>query len=366
MGALCARLVRTLNDDPTSPFFQRVVLHGITPNEGQNLTIPEAVKGFVQTKLLGRSLHRNFVHGPLSGPTDGETIGRARKVINGYFNMVKAAHPERWEAGRSAHICVNPGIRAHLLIIAEILGYIENKKRLDPHVMTEEEILTELSSMIQPVRKFIGSVTDLEIQDEFSRKFGEGGVLEYYYSLCEIINREFSEFGSEEFKKFVAQKSDARVAKGNEDIIDLHREINDYFVKVLKRVYGVNEMPSGEKAYWELGIQSSKAKEGAYRRQQEEPVERRLPKEAYLNVLDLRDAIRDKKNWRYFEDVFNIPMRDEKRGKAYYLTWMVEFNELRRIPSHASPWRVYTEDHFEFLEWLKGEFYNRLAKMTRD
>ena len=117
-------------------------------------------------------------------------------------------------------------------------------------------------------------------------------------------------------------------------------------------------MPSGEKAYWEVGIESSSAKEQAYKRQQSDPIEKRLPKDAYVDLLDLMKIVRQKNNWQYFEGVFNIPLPDEK-GKAYYLKWMERFNELRRIASHASPLRMYSEDDFEFLDWLNKEFYGR-------
>ena len=126
-------------------------------------------------------------------------------------------------------------------------------------------------------------------------------------------------------------------------------------------VYGTEEQPSGERAYWELGIESAAAKEQAYKRHLLDPINKRLPKDAYVDVLDLMKIVRQKNNWSHFESVFNIPMPEEK-GKAYYLKWLERFNELRRIPSHASPLRVYSKEDFEFLDWLKNEFYSRLER----
>ena len=61
---------------------------------------------------------------------------------------------------------------------------------------------------------------------------------------------------------------------------------------------------------------------------------------AYLEVLDLMKVVRQKENWDHFKDVFNIP-KPNKKGKTYYLDWMEEFNELRRI-LHTLPQYVWT------------------------
>jgi hypothetical protein len=55
--------------------------------------------------------------GFLSGQTDNETLVRAQKFLNGYFKSIMDANPTRWQNGRTAFICVNPGIRAHFQLI---------------------------------------------------------------------------------------------------------------------------------------------------------------------------------------------------------------------------------------------------------
>ncbi len=96
-------------------------------------------------------------------------------------------------------------------------------------------------------------------------------------------------------------------------------------------------------------------------RQQATPVEKRLRKEAYLDFLDLMKIVRQKENWPHFEAVFNIPMSGEK-GKVYYLDWWEKLNDLRRIPAHPSSMRVYDEQDYAFVSWLKVELYGRLEK----
>ena len=101
----------------------------------------------------------------------------------------------------------------------------------------------------------------------------------------------------------------------------------------------------------------------SYRAQQSVPVEKRLPKEAYLHLLDLMKIVRQKENWPHFEPVFNLPMDGEK-GKTYYLDWMERLNELRRVPAHPGSLRTYSEEDYAFVDWLKKHLYTRLEKTS--
>ncbi len=58
---------------------------------------------------------------------------------------------------------------------------------------------------------------------------------------------------------------------------------------MFEKVHGTHLMSSGDPAYWELGIESRRAKDNAYKKQQEDPPgPKRLPREAYLDILDIK------------------------------------------------------------------------------
>ena len=265
--------------------------------------------------------------------------------------------------GREAYISVNPGIRAHFMLINEIVGYLRYQKGIEFIELSELDFVGYLTDMAAPVFEYIATAKDDQIVDSFSRKFGEGGVKEYFYKLCELVATRHPDFGCDEFKTYVERKSDNRVAEADKVIISLTKDMTDYVMKTLKAIHGSHLMPSGDPAYWELGIESRRARDNAYKKQQETPPgPKRLPKEAYLDIIDIKEIIEQKNNWIHFEPVFNIPMTDEKKGKKYYTSWIAKFNELRRIPAHASALRTFSEEDFDFLDWLRVEFYDRLER----
>jgi DGQHR domain-containing protein len=364
LNALASALVKSLGSDPTSPFFQRFAIQGVVAKDNQSLTLPEFVNGLTRAGLLGRVLQKVFVPGPISDATDDKTIARARRIINGYFSKIRDSHPLRWEDGKTSYICTNPGVRAHLLLISEVLSYLAKVNSLDIHAIEEDALLKSAGKVIQPLIVYLSVAEDADIYERFSRRFGEGGVIEYFDHLCTIIHAELASFGSEDFRTRLAKRKDERVTQTHQDIIKLNQDLSDYITSTLKKTYGSDEEESGEKAWWEQGIESSKAKENAYKRFLEGNRDgKKLPKEAYLDLLDYKDIVRQKNNWPHFESVFNIPLPGEK-GKTYYLDWLERLNKLRRIPAHPSGTRGYDESDYEFIKLIKYEFYKRLHIAT--
>lgn len=364
LSALASHLAKAFNSDPTSPFFQRLVVQGVTAKDNQSLTLPELVNGLTKSYLIGKPIHKTqLALGPLSGATDDETVGRARRVINAYFSKIRDANPEKWEAGRAAYICVNPGIRGYLLLLTDIFDYITYKNGIDVTAADENTLLTHIYEVMTPLINYLKTAQDLDIYEKFAKRFGEVGVTDYFYELCCIIHEKNSAFGSKAFLERRAKQKDERITQTHQDVIKLNQDISDYVIDKLKEKYGTQPDSSGEKVWWEDGIENPKIKQAAYSRYLEglkENKEKRLPKEAYLDLIDYKEIVKQKNNWPLFESVFNIRLPDENKGKTYFLDWMDVFNKIRRIPAHSSSARGYEESDYEFMKFIKYHFYTKL------
>lgn len=358
LSALCSRLVKALNSDATSPLFQRFAMQGVVGKENQSLTMPEVVNGLNRSGLLGKTILKGVLTaGPLSGPTDDETTDRARRVLNDYFGKLRDSNPTRWDAARAAYISTNPGIRAHLLLIAEVIRYVQLKEEIEPQLLDEDTLLKHIIRIIQPVFEFVRDAADADIHDKFSRKFGEGGVREYADNLAEIVLVKYKDFGSEDFRDRLAKRLDQRVKQTNEDVIQLSKDITDYVFQVLREKYGTGKGKSGLEAFWEQGVESPKIKSDAFGRMAQDGMKNRP--EAYVDIVGIKDIVTQRNNWPHFEKEFSIPMKGEAKGKAHYVGWLQKFNEIRRVPGHPSTARSYEESDYEFMKHIKYEFYKR-------
>lgn len=354
LSALGSAVVRALNTDNTSPLARRFAIDGIPPEPSQNLTISEAVNGLRRSGLIGKLAGKTLAAGPLSGATDDDTVRRASTVLSTYFEAVRAANPTRWEAGRDASIAVNPGIRAHLTVIAEVVSYLTHKKRLDFPLMKPEKFEQHITEFCEPIYDFIRGASDDDVRIKFSRKFGEGGVKEYTYHLMQILRETHSDFGTEEFQRWVEQSTSEKIDGVNQFLMKLSERLTDYTINTLKNVHGTRRLPSDEPAFWEFGVESERIRRNAFDSQQKDK-KRRKPKEAYLNILDLADIVKQHNNWDHFKHVFKNPHPGARAGQKYYLDWMQTFNEIRNIAAHKNQLKTYSTDDLEFVDWLRTE-----------
>ena len=183
------------------------------------------MNGIRRSGLVGRLSGKTLAPGPLSGETDEKTIDRASQVLNGYFEQLRSANPTRWEAGRDSSVATNPGLRAHLAVIAEAISYLAHKKSLDFYLMKPSEVSYRVTTFCKPIFAYLGGASDDEIRKRFSRKFGEGGVKEYTYELLKILAEANPDFGPEEFQRWVEQTDSERID-----------EINQFLMKLAERL----------------------------------------------------------------------------------------------------------------------------------
>ncbi|WP_421871849.1 DGQHR domain-containing protein [Nitratireductor rhodophyticola] len=354
LSALGSAVVRALNTDKTSPLARRFSIHGVPPEPNQNLTISEAVNGLRRSGLIGRLTGKTLAPGPLSGATDEDTVERASSVLSAYFEEVRVANPTRWEAGRDAFIAVNPGIRAHLSVIAEVVSYLSHKKSLDFPLMKPEDFARQVTAFCHPIFAFVRTASDDVVRDRFSRKFGEGGVKEYAYHLMQILTEAHSDFGTEEFQRWVEQSTSDKIDEVNQFLMKLAERLTNYVIDTLKKVHGTHRLASDEQAFWEIGVESERIRRNAFEAQQKDK-KRRKPKEAYLNIVDLAEIVKQQNNWDHFEHVFKNPRPGERAGQKYYLGWIQTFNELRNIAAHKNQLKTYSDEDLEFVEWMRME-----------
>jgi DNA sulfur modification protein DndB len=362
LGAIASRIVKRMGGDPTSPFFQKFAVHGIPSTDSQSLTIPEFVQGLLRAGLLGKVVHGIHEPGALCDSTDEQTVRRASNVITAYFDMVRSANAVRWDAGRDGYIATNPGVRAFLLLLAAALRYLERKAVLDPYTATDVQLRTHLQTTIQPVLTFLHSNDEEKVKERFARRYGEAGVKDYFENLAESICEIDDDFGDEQLRRSFDLKKGDRIKAADEKVIGLSRVMLDTVVATLKSVYGTDVDKNGRPNYWEKGVKSANIKKAAYGKQLDDDSSQ--PIEAYLDIVDIKEIVKDKGNWPHFSATFNIPMPDERKGKAHYIDWIDKFNTLRRIPAHPSGMRKYSEDDYAFLEFSYKAFFAKVMAQT--
>ena len=354
LSALCSSLVRILDSDKSNPLARRFKKPDVPPEPTQRLTISEIVKGLRRSGLIDRVVKKVRLPGHMSGTTDKKTITRAQAILGAYFQAIYDSNPNRWESPDGL-MCINPSIRAHLDLIGELTKFLTHKKSKEFTLLSVDDYVDAIIDYTTPITEFFKSASQSEMETAFARKFGEGGVKEASFILQRLIADKHPEFGSDEFKRHKEQSESSEIDDINAFILKLGERMNNHVIDVLKKVHGTHKVDSGEQAFWENGVQTPGIREKIYKKQQQDKFERRKPKEAYLDILDLKAILSQKNNWQHFKSAFNNPREGERKGKEYYLDWMQPFNEVKIIAAHKNQLKNYTDEDLDFIEWLETD-----------
>ncbi len=354
IGAIAARLIKSLNADLGEPFYNRITAQGFKATDQMCLTLPEIKDGLKRSRLIGTAIMKKNVYerGPLCDQEDEGTLVRARLAVNLYFSLIKEANVERWESGRPGCLCTNPGIRGSLMLLASLVHHIETERRIDAKELEPLDIIAEIEEYLEPILLFISEASDTEFEELFKVKYGSGGSSQYYFRLCEKINEETPSFSPEGYDDWIQSQSEQRIRRADEIVKDLQNIIPAYIFNKFKEVYGA-------KRYLEEGVRDIDMRTAAYKSQQQSDPSTRTELEAYFEFLQLKKIVEKRYNWPFLKDVFNIPLPGRK-GLTKNLEWMDRINSLRRVSAHGAYKRSYALADFSFLEWIYDEFQERV------
>jgi len=360
IGAICARLVNILNLDFGEPFYSRLTQQGIPSSEYACLTVPALKDGLRKSGLLGKAVSRKAVYesGALSGINDNDTLDRARSALNSYFGRIKDSAASIWNGGRSSLLCTNVSIQGYILLLKSLISYMEANNGCDAKELSPEEIILEIEEYLDPILSFLSTANHSTMVEKFKVPFGAGGPPEYYYRLCSIIKRKYSDFTPDGMDRWEAEQSKEKISDADSKLKTINVEVQRVLFAILKKKYGeINN------AYWERGVLNKEIKTKAYTKSQDDELDERLALENYLDFQDYRKIIENKNHWTLFKPIFDIPDPNET-GYSKNLKWMDRINELRRIPAHATESRKYKVDDFEYIDWVAEQLQSRIAGLS--
>ncbi|HKT11602.1 MAG TPA: DGQHR domain-containing protein [Terriglobia bacterium] len=358
IGAISARLINYLNTDAGEAFYSRITQQGMPSTSRACLTIPALKEALRRSGVLGRAVlnNTNYELGPLCGSTDLQTLDRARSALNEYFGLVRNANLAEWEAGRDGNLCTNVAVQGYIMLFGSLIKYWEANTAADAREMSVEDMMVEIEEYMRPLLEFIESSSAAQIKAEFQVPFGSGGPPEYYYRLCRIIKTKYSDFKPEGMEDWEQEQSEERILQADTQLKDIVSEMRGYIFAVFRARYGERK-----DAYWHNGVTDKEIKTKAYSRSLDNEIDKGLPLEAYLEVVEMKKIVENRQNWELFKPVFNIPESGQK-GFSKNLKWMDRINELRRISAHPAKERRYRVEDFEYIDYIHSELLRRISE----
>jgi len=350
VSAIISKSVQDLNNDPSSPLFNRIqTTDGIKDNTRcitlKSLFDQIEKKGFFIGKERGGNV---LEYAPLWAGNNVETLKRTILIINTWLDQVVALNQEWWDLGSGVGggLSMNDGVAAILSILRALFDLLE-KKGLK--LVTYSN--SELAEIITPYGKSLGRFFSTLKENERKAFRDLRGIqgLTYRTMQCQVglrsIMPEFNPEGLDEWQNLQKQQTN----KNAKEIIDsMETTLQKDIIEELKLNLGVED-----ELWWYEGISQGIRMKVSSR--MEDDKNKRGGREYYFDLLDYKKIIHD--NWEIFEKKFGYG----KGGKDKRTEWLDFVNETRRIVAHASSGKTVSIENYQKLLGLNNWLGNQIV-----
>jgi DNA sulfur modification protein DndB len=346
--AAISRAIQELTDDPDSPLFDRVLLATAPRTDTRCITMPSLFgaldkPGFFWFSLRGNQINRV---GPFWDSSEDKIVRRTSTVINYWFQTIRNAVPQWWDAGagEGGGLAMGDGVSIAADVLRSVFDHLDSC-RIPFGDMTPKELTSCLDKWARATADYFASMSE-DQRRLFRDLRGNQGHATGLRHAQGFIHERFLEFQPEGLVEFLerekARTNDTAISRIN----DMERQICRIVIAALKGRYGTD----GE-AWWYSGVPKNVRTAAANR--QEDDQNRRGGKEYYLDFIDYREIIQD--NWLLLGEL--LAPGKQNQNKATRTEWMMETNKVRQIAAHGSSGTYASFEQLDELDrrlsWLR-------------
>jgi DGQHR domain-containing protein len=357
VAAVASRAIKDLNTERDSPFYQRIVSSDERRDPIRCITMPSIFEPLAKRAdlyIVSSQGDASARYGPLWVEGDMEaTVRRTVYVVKNWFNAIRSAAPQWWDAGKGegGGLAMNDSVTALLLVLKSVLLHVSEP--LTPSI-SNEQLWERVRRFSDELAKYIASLSEEERQQFRSMSRGIQGQTSRMRQCQRAINAQIADFQPEGLQAYIREAEAQTNVKAKAITDKLELMLQQTVLEELKREYG-----SEESQWWMNGVPSSVRKKVS--NTYEEDNGSRGSKEFYLDLLDYRRIILD--NWNIFADLLGYGKPNASKDKR--TDWIDDINDSRKIVAHPSSGRSVSLDQLDRLQelekWLNGQLSGRLA-----
>ncbi len=339
--ALSSRIAIFLGEDRNSALYDRV-------------WIGEDVRDLTQNNIK-LALKRGYYFGKVN-KTKIEELGliytgnidlafeKLKNIFLLYFDYLHDNLNNEWNNEKESIVLSNNGIYGLILILSDILLYINNNGIIDVRKSNHKLIFAESKNYIDPIIIFLKELSP-EQRLELKKSYGAGGQTKHWRIFQKIVRDTHKNFSPEGLDDYLIKKE----KHNNDRAFAIIREIETFFNHDFKnkledkfgRMWFKKGVPPqiGDDA---VALATRKNRDIENEEDEVEPWD-------CINIIAYRSIA--VKNWQdIFERDYTRPGEEKiSGGKDEKTKWMVKLEHLRNQNVHSY---FVTEDELKFLEEL--------------
>lgn len=348
MRALCSRISISLGENRNSPLFNFVSI-GEDKKTITTSAIESAIKkGNFLGKVSKTKIEElgTFYFGDID-----ETYDRLSAFLSEGFKYVSENLEEEWRKGNEGMLLINKGISGIILILSDVVLYLDQKKVIDSRKESIKQIFSEVKNYLDPIVIYIRDLDD-NSKNELKSSYGTGGEIKYWRTFQKVIRETFPDFVPDGLEEYFTREAKLYNDKAIAYIRDIETEFKSDFKERLKEHFG--------KKWFEKGVPpkiSEKAIVDALSKNRElDEDDDQVDAWDCITIIAYREIAL--KNWQsIFEKVYTKPGEEKiSGGKEEKTKWLVKLERIRNQNFHSYS---VTEEELNFLEELHDWIYKK-------
>lgn len=354
LRAVSVRALDLLGNDIDGPLYGKIAGAEIR-DPGASLTVPYLADAILQSGLIGRFIKQegntSYLQGYIYWDEPRDAITRVATFIGEFFDLFRAANEPRWATGKEGRFASNTGAAGLIRFSGDLIAFMAATEGEDPRTLHPKVLVERIEPYASSVISYFRDANIDDLSARFATPFGAGGPAAFQFRLRELTHQSERSFMPSGFEKDLREHSAERVAEADAKVRRIQEYVQGFVLERLRAMY------SGE-AYLESAVENREILKKAYEKYLDADASERKELGTYLDFLDLRKIVEVPRNWEEFKVSLDIPLPEERKGKAKYVSWFDEVNRIRRIPAHPFN-RSYSDKEISVLDRVYSELVRR-------
>jgi DNA sulfur modification protein DndB len=340
--ALISQSIQLLDEDKSSPFYQRILSANTKKSKLRCLTWNSLYHVLDSTFFLSKK-KSELQYGPFwVKDNDAATKERATFQLNQWFSTLKKATPDWWNAGSSdgGGLAMNDGVVACINVLKSVLLHLSDQGENLP-TLNNQVLWKHIEPYAIEMSKYLASLSKEE-REVFRKQRGIQGQTTRTKMCQAAIHKAIPTFMTSELKEFLEEQTNPQA---KEAIANIERLLRLTILDILQEDLGTDEQQ-----WWMDGIPQIIRQEAV--RRYEEDKGKIGSKEHYFSLLDYKNIILY--NWSSFQRIFGDNSTHENKEKQ--TAWISVVDDIQNnIADNASEYTISHEQLAQlktYEDWL--------------
>ena len=353
LRAIISKVTQSLDADPESPFCGRILTADDRKDAVRCISFTSIFRALEDSDLYIAPVKKAGIveYGPLWGGTDNETTRRRTvHVLKYWFNSVKVAAPDWWDAGSGdgGGLAMNDAVTACIMVLRSVFHHLASHgERLV--TLSDEALCEHLEPYAEALGTYLSSLS-LHERKSFRDLRGVQGQTVRMRRVQKALHEQIPFFAPGGLREFIETEKAETNAKAQVITERIEKALKHTITTILKQEFGEEEAQ-----WWIAGVPQTMRVRVTERFERDDG--QRGGKEHYFDLIDYRDIV--SAHWNLLGDLLGYGKTSSSKEKR--TSWIKDVNETRKIWAHASSGRSVSLEQLAQLEeydkWLAAKLH---------